>query len=46
MGELRIGFWWGNLRERYYLEDPDQVDVIKMDPQEVGWGSIKCGEFF
>jgi hypothetical protein len=21
-GELHTGFWWGNLRERDYLEDP------------------------
>ena len=22
-GEVYTGFWWGNLRERNYLEDPD-----------------------
>jgi len=22
-GEVYTGFWWGNLRERDYLEDPD-----------------------
>jgi len=22
-GEVHKGFWWGNLRERNYLEDPD-----------------------
>jgi hypothetical protein len=22
-GKLRTGFWWGNLRERDHLEDPD-----------------------
>jgi hypothetical protein len=21
-GEVHIGFWWGNLRERYHFEDP------------------------
>jgi hypothetical protein len=32
--------WWGNLRERDYLEDPDVGRrIIKMDFQEVGWGS-------
>jgi len=22
LGEMHTGFWWGNLRERDYLEDP------------------------
>jgi len=22
-GEVHVGFWWGNLRERDHLEDPD-----------------------
>jgi len=22
-GEVRIGFWWGNLRNRVHLNDPD-----------------------
>jgi hypothetical protein len=36
------GFWWGNLRERDHLEDPviRLEDNIKMDLQEVGWGSM------
>ena len=21
-GEVHIGFWWGNLRERYHFEEP------------------------
>jgi len=21
-GEIHTGFWWGNLRDRYHLEDP------------------------
>ena len=24
-GEVHTGFWWGNLRERDYLEDPGVV---------------------
>jgi len=39
-GEVRIGFWWGNLREGDNLEGPGvDGDNIKMDLQEVGWGS-------
>ena len=36
---MRTGFWWGDLRERYHLEDPDIVRklIIKMDLREVGW---------
>jgi hypothetical protein len=22
-GEVRVGFWWGNLRKRVHLEDPN-----------------------
>jgi hypothetical protein len=22
-GEVHTGFWWGDLRERYHLEDPN-----------------------
>jgi predicted N-acyltransferase len=41
MGERRgvYGFWWGNLRERDYLEDTcvRWEDTITMDLKEVGW---------
>jgi hypothetical protein len=30
------GFWWGNLRERDYLGDPDVDGRSKMDLNEVG----------
>ena len=33
-GETYTGFWWGDLRERDYLGDPD-VDGRIMDLQEV-----------
>jgi len=29
-GELHIGFWWGNLRERDHLEDPSADGRIKL----------------
>ena len=32
------GSSWGNLRERDHMEDPG-IDNVKMDLQEVGWGS-------
>jgi hypothetical protein len=30
-GEVYTGFWWANLRERYYLEDPgiDRRIILK-----------------
>ena len=36
------GFWWGNLRERFHLEDPgvDGSDNIKVLIQKVGCGGI------
>ena len=37
MREVYIGFWWGNLRERNHLEDPDVDGNIVMAFQEVGW---------
>ena len=27
-GEAYTGFWWGNLRERKHLEDPDVDETI------------------
>ena len=36
---MYIGFWWGNLRKRDNLEDPDiEGDNIKMDLHEVECG--------
>ena len=29
-GEAYTGFWWGNLRERDHLEDPDRDGRIKL----------------
>jgi hypothetical protein len=38
-GEMYTGVWWGNLRERDYLEDRRSwEDNIKMDHQEVRHG--------
>ena len=39
-GEVYIGFWWGNLRERDQLGRPRRrwEDNIKMDLKEVGCG--------
>jgi hypothetical protein len=36
--ELRTGFWWGGLRERYHLEylDIDGRIILKIDLQQVG----------
>jgi len=28
MGEVHKGFWWGSLRERNHLEDPDIDGMI------------------
>jgi hypothetical protein len=40
MGErdMHTEFWWGDLREGDNLGDAD-VDNIKMDLQDVGWGN-------
>jgi hypothetical protein len=37
-GDAYTGFWWGNLREGDYLNDPgiEGEDNNKMDLQEVG----------
>jgi hypothetical protein len=38
-GEAYTGFWWGNLKEREPLGDPDvDGDNIKVDLQEMGYG--------
>jgi len=37
MGEVHTGFWWGNLRERDYWEDPGICVRIIVDLQKVGW---------
>jgi len=36
---MHAGFWWGNLRGRGHLEDPDVdgMENIKKDLQDVGW---------
>ena len=37
---MHIGFWWGNLRERPLGRTRRRwEDNIKMDLQEVGWGT-------
>jgi hypothetical protein len=39
-GEVHIGFWWGNLRERPIARPRRRwEDNIKMDLKEVGWGT-------
>jgi hypothetical protein len=39
---VHTGFWWGKLRERDHLEDlgVEGEDNIKIDLQDVGWGSM------
>jgi hypothetical protein len=29
-GEVHVGFWWGNLRERDHLEDPDLGGMVDL----------------
>ena len=39
-GELYEGFWWGNLRERYHLEDPSvdgKIILRWMGGGDVDW---------
>jgi hypothetical protein len=44
MGNRRVHteFWWRDLRERDHLEhlDIDGRIILKIDPQEVGWGGM------
>jgi hypothetical protein len=39
--EMYTGYWWENVLERGHLEDlgVDGEDSIKVDFQEVGWGT-------
>ena len=40
-GEVYIGFWWGNLRERTHLEDPGLVvRLILKCLKERGWTGL------
>jgi hypothetical protein len=39
-GELRIGFYWGNLREgklRHILEDNIKMDIREVDWEGMDW---------
>lgn len=40
-GEMHTLFWFGNLGERNYFEDPviEGLD-IKMDPKEIKWEGV------
>jgi hypothetical protein len=45
-GEVYAGFWWGNVKERAHLSDPD-VDwriILRWFMQEVGCGCVNCIE--
>jgi len=44
--ESRIqGFWWGDLRQSESLARPRRRwDNIKIDLQEVKWGSVDCND--
>jgi hypothetical protein len=33
-------FWWGNLKERYYFEDPDINGRIKEVRWVVAWSAL------
>jgi hypothetical protein len=44
-GEVYPGFWWGNLRERDHLEDPDidgRIILISIFMKWV-WGWLRIG---
>jgi len=40
-GGTPAGFWLGNLRQREHWQDPDADGrtILKMDIQEIGWGT-------
>ena len=40
--DVRRGFWWGNLKERYHLgyTDVRGENNIKIDIKETGWGGV------
>jgi hypothetical protein len=41
-GDAYTGFWWGNLRERDYLEDPG-IDGRMILKWVFSWWVVGCG---
>ena len=44
-GEVYTGLWWGNLRDKYHLEDPgvDGRIILKwIIKQSVRWHGLDC----
>jgi len=41
-GEAYTGFWWGNVRQRDNLEDPDvdETIILRWNLQNVGYGGM------